>query len=385
METTLKQCVGIDISKSSFTVCVCRKMLTGEIQMSQVEEFENNKNGFNRLVKWSRKITIKEAGVLFLMEATGIYYEGLAYHLHKLKLPVSVILPNKVKHYAKSLNIKTKTDIVDARVIAHMGAERQHPLWEPPATIFKQLRDLTRLYNDLKQERTVYLNRLESENASAVKMTFVINSNRTILEELEKQIGRCEKEIEKVLYAEDWLAEKINKLITIKGVGLITLAIIIAETQGFALIKSRKQLASYAGYDIVYRDSGTSIKGKTHISKKGNSRIRASLYFPALVAARYNPDLKEDYLRINIEKPSKMVGATALQRKLLLLIYTLWKKNETFIEEKNRTSGDQEIKLLLRHRDEVPKKAGNPKELPAQDELPYDLSTEVLLRQLQSS
>jgi hypothetical protein len=80
-----------------------------------------------------------------------------------------------------------------------------------------------------------------------------------------------------------------------------------------------------------------------------------------------------------------MVGATALQRKILLLIYTLWKNNETFIEEKNRTSGNQEIKLLLRHRDEVPKKTGNPKELPAQDELPYNLSTEVLLRRLQSS
>jgi transposase len=305
--------------------------------------------------------------------------------LHKLNLPVSVILPNKVKHYAKSLNIKTKTDIVDARVIAHMGAERQLPLWQPPAIIFKQLRDLTRLYSDLKQERTVYLNRLDSENASAVKMTFVINSNSSILKELEKQIDKCEKEIEKILFSEDWLAEKVKKLMTIKGVGLITLAITIAETQGFDLIKSRRQLASYAGYDIVQRESGTSVKGKTRISKKGNSRIRASLYFPALVAARHNPDLKEDYLRINVGKASKMVGATALQRKILLLIYTLWKNNETFIEDKNRTSGNQEIKLLLRHRDEVPKKTGNPKELPAQDELPYNLSTEVLLRRLQSS
>lgn len=385
MERTLKQCVGIDISKSSFTACVCRKLITGEVQMSQVEEFENNKNGFNRLIKWSRKITINTAEVLFLMEATGIYYEGIAYHLHKLNLPISVILPNKVKHYAKSLNIKTKTDIVDARVIAHMGAERQLPLWQPPAIIFKQLRDLTRLYTDLKQERTVYLNRLESENASAIKMTFVINSNRSILKELEKQIGKCEKEIEKKLFSEDWLAEKVKKLMTIKGVGLITLAITIAETQGFALIKSRKQLASYAGYDIVQRESGTSVKGKTRISKKGNSRIRASMYFPALVAARHNPDLKEDYRRINVGKASKMVGVTALQRKILLLIYTLWKNNETFIEDKNRTSGNQEIKILLRHRDEVPKKVGNPKELPTQDELPYNLSTEVLLRQLQSS
>ena len=379
MQTTIKQCVGIDISKGSFTACVCRKLLSGEALLSSVENFENNKTGYNQFVKWSRKITDPSVEVLFLMEATGIYYEGIAYHLYKLKQSVCVILSNKVKHYAKSLNVKTKTDIVDARIIAQMGAERNLPLWQPPLPVLKQLRDLTRLYTDLKNERTVYLNRLDSENASAVTLPFVIKSNLLILKELEKQIKQCEKEIEKTIISEEWLAEKVNKLITINGVGLITLAIVIAETQGFALVSSRKQLASYAGYDVVQVESGTSVKGKTHISKKGNSRIRAALHFPALAASRYNQELKEDYQRINIAKASKMVGATALQRKLLLLIYTLWKNNDVF-----RTSGDQETKLLLR-RDEVPKKVGNPKELPTQDKLPYDHSTEVLLRQLQRS
>jgi len=379
MQTIIKQCVGIDISKGSFTACVCRKLLSGEALLSSVESFENNKTGYNQFVKWSRKITIPSVEVLYLMEATGIYYEGLAYHLHKLKQSVCVILPNKVKHYAKSLNVKTKTDIVDARVIAQMGAERNLPLWQPPLPVLKQLRDLTRLYTDLKNERTVYLNRLDSEQASVVALPFVIKSNQLILNELEKQIKQCEKEIEKTIMSEEWLAEKVNKLITINGVGLITLAIVIGETQGFAMVSSRKQLASYAGYDVVQIESGTSVKGKTHISKKGNSRIRAALHFPALTASRYNQELKEDYQRINITKTSKMIGATALQRKLLLLIYTLWKNNDAF-----RTSGDHETKLLLR-RDEVPKKVGNPKELPTQDELPYDLSTEILLSQVQRS
>ena len=379
MQTIIKQCVGIDISKGSFTACVCRKLLSGEAWLSSVESFENNKTGYNQLVKWSRKITSPSLEVMFLMEATGIYYEGIAYHLHKLRQSVCVILPNKVKHYAKSLNVKTKTDIVDARIIAQMGAERDLPHWQPPSAILKQLRDLTRLYTDLKNERTVYLNRLDSEKASAMTLPFVIKSNLLILKELEKQIKQCEKEIEKTIISEEWLAEKVNKIVTINGVGLITLAIVIAETQGFALVNSRKQLASYAGYDVVQVESGTSVKGKTHISKKGNSRIRAALHFPALTASRYNQELKEDYQRINIAKPSKMVGATALQRKLLLLIYTLWKNNDVF-----RTSGDQETKLLLR-RDEVPKKVGNPKELPTQDELPYDLSTEILLSQVQRS
>jgi len=109
------------------------------------------------------------------------------------------------------------------------------------------------------------------------------------------------------------------------------------------------------------------------------------LYFPALVASRHNKELKDDYQRINVGKASKMIGATALQRKILLLIYTLWKNNEIFDEKKERTSGNQEIKSLLRQRDIVSKKVGNSEELPTQDELPYNLSTEVLLRQLQSS
>src|SRR5512133_3067585 len=385
MQKTIKQCVGIDIAKASFTACVCKRMLSGEIQTSYVESFDNGKHGFNQFIKWHRKITEPSVETLFLMEATGIYYESIAYFLHRLALPVSVLLPNKAKHYAKSLNVKTKTDIVDARIIARLGAERELSTWQPPAPILKQLRDLTRLYADLKQERTVYLNRLESGNASEETLRFVINTNRTILKKLEEQIKQCEIEIEKLLFAEEWLSSKLVKLMTIKGVGLITLAIIIAETQGFALVNSRKQLASYAGYDIVQRESGTSVKGKTRISKKGNSRIRAALYFPSMVASRHNPDLKDDYQRINLGKSSKMIGITALQRKILLLIYTLWKNDEVYRQPENQSSGNRKTKILLRQRKNIKKKVGNSVELPTQDELPYNLSTEVLLRQRQSS
>jgi transposase len=380
MQKIIRQCVGIDISKASFTACICRKLLSGEILLSSVESFENNKKGFNQFVRWSRKITDPAVSNLFLMEATGIYYESIAYHLNKLKLPVSVILPNKVKHFAKSLNIKTKTDIVDSRIIAQMGAERELPLWEPPLTILKQLRDLTRLYMYLKCQRTEFLNRLESDFAAETTLAFVIKADQEILKKLEGQINKCEKEIQKLLFSEEWLAKKVCYLQSIKGIGLTTISIVIAETQGFALVKSRKQLASYAGYDIIQRESGSSIKGKTRISKKGNGRIRAALHFPALVASRYNEELRIDYLRINAGKSSKMIGATALQRKLLLLMYTLWKNNETY-NGKKKTSVNQETKSLLRQRDEVPKKVGNPNELPTQDELPINLSTEVLLRQ----
>jgi transposase len=384
MTQLVKQSFGIDISKLDFTVCLSKRSLEGSLTFSEVEVFPNNKKGFNQFLKWSRKVGESNIDTLFVMEATGVYYESLAYHLHKLNRQVCVVLPNKVKHYAKSLNIKTKTDSVDAKIIARLGVERSLPLWVPPLPIFRELRELTRLYTDLKKERTVFLNRQECINSKESASPFIIKVNKQIISSLEKQIAKCEDEIKATIASESWLAQKVAKLETIKGVGLITIAIIIAETQGFVLITNRKQLASYAGYDIVQRESGTSVKGKTRISKKGNSRIRAALHFPALVASRHNDELKEDFVRIIQNKPSKMVGITALQRKILLLIYALWKKDEEYRQDKVVTSGNHETESLLRL-DEVQKNIGNPYGLPTQDKLPSKQSTEVLLHQLQNN
>ncbi len=383
MQTVIvRQCIGIDISKATFTACFCRSYSNGKVEVSDVLKFDNCKTGFNQLLKWARKNKGIIHQTVFVMEATGIYYEPLAYHLANLRLQVSVVLPNKVKHYGHSLNIKSKTDIIDARIIAQMGAERSLELWQPPSPVLKRLRDLTRLYTDLKAQRTVFENRLQAIEAGSEPLAFIIQSTQSVIKKLNTEIQKCEAQIGTLIKSEKWLSEKMNKILTIKGVGLITAAIVVAETQGFRLINNVKQLASYAGYDVVERESGTSIKGRTKISKKGNSRIRAAMHFPALVASRYNEDLKNAYQRINQSRPSKMVGATALQRKLLILIYTLW-KNDTVYEQrtKQKTSGDQETKPLLRLNDEVVvKTAGRPKSLPAQDELPSNLSTEALLR-----
>jgi len=347
MQTIIRQCIGIDIAKLSFTACICRSYRDNKIELSEVLKFENSKHGFNQLLKWVRKQVRPEPQVCFVMEATGIYYEPLAYHLSKLHQPVSVVLPNKVKHYAKSLNIKSKTDVIDAGVIARLGAERLLPLWEPPAAIFKNLRDLTRLYMDLKVQRTMFINRLKSMQSGNDPLAFIVESTQSIIEKLDEEIEKCSVQIQGLIKSEKWLADKVEKIQTIKGVGFITIAIILAETQGFKLISNSKQLASYAGYDVIEKESGISIKGKTRISKKGNSRIRAALHFPALVASRFNEPLKTVYTRINEKSASKMVGATALQRKILILIYSLW-KNDTVYQEKI-TSGYQETKPLLRH------------------------------------
>ena len=109
-----KQGVGIDISKSTFTACLCKRFNDDTLRYSDVWNFSNDTKGFNQLLRWVRKLSDNTNPIYFLMEATGVYYEKLAYHLDTLKQRVNVVLPNTSKHYFSSLNIKTKTAAVDA-------------------------------------------------------------------------------------------------------------------------------------------------------------------------------------------------------------------------------------------------------------------------------
>lgn len=327
---SLKRSVGIDISNKTFTACVCTQGADRDLHFSSVGKFNNDKTGFNQFIKWVRKTGRSLVEVNFLMEATGVYYESLACHLDKLKLIVNVVLPNTSKHYFSSLNIKTKTDKLDAKVLSQFAIERKHRAWHKPKAIYLELRSLTRYYVQLQENKTSLNNQKHSKESSAYTQTFILKLNKKLVDQIDAQIKKVKKEIESLCKKDKMLWTKISKLMSIKGLGLMSVVTVVAETFGFEQVKNAKQLASYAGYDVVQRESGTSIKGKTRISKKGNRYIRNILFFPAMVACRYNPNLKKCYLRIIKSKESKMVGQVAIQRKLLLLMYTLWKKDECF-------------------------------------------------------
>lgn len=326
-----KQCVGIDIAKSSFTACICFSREDGSLGYSEPRTFKNQKTGFNQLVRWVRKKCTKDSELVFLMEATGVYYESIAYHLYALKQKVHVVLPNTSKHYFSSLNIKTKTDKVDAKVLSRFGVERNHKLWQAPNPKLQELRNFTRYYVQLQEQKTELNNiKLSKQDAHQVEK-FILQSNQKLITLIDKQIALCKSKVKDLVNSDEQLKNKTEKVMTIKGVGLMTVATVVAETLGFEQVKNVKQLVSYAGYDVVQRESGSSIKGKTRISKKGNRYIRNTLYFPAMVACRFNPELKQTYERIIQKKPSKMIGQVAIQRKLLILIYTLWKNNTEFV------------------------------------------------------
>jgi len=324
-----KVSVGIDISKDTFMACLCFRS-NEEYEYSNSRKFKNEKAGYNQLTKWVSKFS-KAGESVFLMEATGVYHEDLANHLFKIKKNVHVVLPNTSKHFFKSLNIKTKTDSIDARVLSQFGAERKHQLWTPPEPIFKQLRELTRFNLQLKEQRTALKNIKHSKESAHEVDKYILKSNTQIITHLDNQITKCQSKIEELISSDEGLKEKINKVCTIPGVQLITASIIVAETNGFELFNNAKQLASFAGYDVVHNESGSSVHGKTRISKKGNRYIRQAMYMPAMSSSIHNPDHKKTYIRIIKKKSSKMIGQVAIQRKLLLLIYSLWKTDNVFI------------------------------------------------------
>ncbi len=342
-----KQSVGIDISKDTFTACGCSHQSDGKLIFSEVKNFKNESTGFNELLRWVKGFASAGTEVVFLMEATGVYYESLAHHLFKIKKKVVVVLPNTSKHYFASLNVKSKTDEIDARVLGRFGVERIHRYWIAPSPVMLQLRNLTRYYLQLQEQKTALGNIKHSKESAHEVQKFIMQSNKKLIKQLDVQLVNCKAEIERLIKSDTELYQRVEKLMTIKGVGLMTVATIVAETLGFEHFKSAKQVVSYAGYDVVQRESGTSIKGKTRISKKGNKYIRNALFFPAMVATRFNPDLKATYMRISSTKTSKMIGQVAIQRKLLVLIYTLWKTDSIYIIGYNEVAPTKKTEATL--------------------------------------
>ena len=158
-----------------------------------------------------------------------------------------------------------------------------------------------------------------------------------------KQVAETEAEINQQIEKESWLKEKIKKVCTIKGVGFITAVTVIVETNGFHLIRNKKQLVSYAGLDVITKDSGTSVRSKPRISHRGNKYLRKCLHFPALSAIRSSDQMKNLFVRLVGKHGIKMKAAVAVQRKLLILIYTLWKKDEVFNKDYNKMKKPQQV------------------------------------------
>lgn len=330
MHNCIQQNIGIDVSKDSLAVCFSEKLSDQRIRIKGTRKFKNTVLGFKELISWVEKRRIEDVLFTFTLEATGVYYEELAYFLYNKDYELSVLLPNKSKAYFKSLNIKTKTDKTDSKVLARMGLERKLKRWEPLSDQMRTLKLLTRERVTIQVEKTAVLNRLHALKHSYQVHRKVLTRLQQRLRLIQKQLDQVDKDIEQVVETDQQLAQRIRNVCQLKGLGVITVATIVAELNGFTLFTNRAQLTSYAGYDVIENQSGSSIRGKTRISKKGNRFIRRALFFPAIVAIKHEEEFRNLYDRVYERTRIKMKAYVAVQRKLLLLIYTLFKNNTAY-------------------------------------------------------
>jgi transposase len=330
METPIKQTAGIDCGIQELVVSFGLLMINGNFTCKLTKVFTNTTKGFKELLQWIDEVSSKQTKVLYVMEATGVYHEKLAYYLIANECRVSIVLPNKVNAFAKTCTSKKQDDQQASKVLAEFGCVKQLDEWQPPHPLFASLKQLTREKYQLQQELTLIKNQLHAEQTKAITASASIKRMKARCRLMEKQIAEVEKEITELANQDRTIKEKIDKVCTIPGVGLQTAVTVIAETNGFNLIRNSRQLVSYAGLDVIQKKSGTSVRGRMHISKSGNPHLRHCLYFPSFSAVRHNKPMRNLYNRIFEKQAIKMKGYVAVQRKILMLIYTLWKKNETY-------------------------------------------------------
>jgi transposase len=345
----LKYSVGLDISAKTIHACISVIDAAQKVTVKSSCKIDNTVSGFKQLDQWIGKhYKHKELPLIAVMEATGVYYENCALYLFKEGYSVSVMLPNKAKKWLQSEGLKSKNDKIDAQGLSKMGAEKALELWQPAAEYYYQLRTLTRQHQSLQEHKTAVNNQLHAEEHGMYQNKKVIKQLKQLIALLDKQLAESETSIEQYVASDKVVAKKVEGICKIKGLGTLTVAVILAETNGFTLFKNAPQLVSYAGYDVVENQSGNH-KGKTKISKKGNSRIRRSLHMPAFNMIRYKQKPFIDLFERTFEKHGlKMKSYVAVQKKLLVLIYALWKNNEAYdINYKNQHTKEQEQELSL--------------------------------------
>jgi transposase len=327
----LKYCVGIDVSKTELQCCISVIDQLQKVTVKASAKFTNTKTGFTRLHQWiSTRHKNKEVPLVVVMEATGIYYEQIAMYLSDQHYALSVVLPNKAKKYLQSTGLKSKNDKIDAQGLSRMGAEQCLALWQPMDSYFYQLRELTRQHQSLQEMKTSVNNQLHASELGMYQNNLVINQLEALLITFDEQLHALAAAIDQHIADKEEVKHRVDNICKIKGVGTLTVAVLLAETNGFLLFENSRQLVSYAGYDVVENQSGNH-RGKTKISKKGNSHIRRAMHMPAFcVVSCEQPPFVGLFNRTLQRHGQKMKSYVAVQKKLLVIIYALWKTNSAY-------------------------------------------------------
>ena len=310
--------LGIDVGKRKLAAAVLFN------DKFRTKTIANDPEGFKTLWHWLERFESFPSYVC--LEATGSYGEGIATFLHDKGLIVSIVNPARIKGFAQSEGLRTKTDKVDARLIANFCQSKREklPVWQPDPVECRELRDMTRRLEALKNMRVQEQNRLDG------KLSKVVAANlKDHIQYLDKQIAQLETQIKDHIDRHPGLRQQADLLQTIPGIAETTSAHLLAELD-FKQFATARQVAAYAGLTPSERESGTSVKGRPRLSKIGSSRLRKLLYMPAMVAIRYNPILSEFANRLKRKGKTGKVIISAVMRKMIHIAYGVIKSGQPF-------------------------------------------------------
>lgn len=332
--------LGIDISKADFHVALLPADGTSTAPVLDTATFQNSSKGFKQLSAWLKSRTkgqlkgVKREPVRIqlhaCMEASGRYGERLAFYLHHIfeqsEHRVSVVNPLLPKAFMQSSGQRNKTDKQDAIGIARYCASQDPPPWQPPSPDQQELKALTRYVEELKSTREQERNRL----SGGVTSRAVGRQIKEHIDFINKQLKELEAEIETLLKKSQEFSDALTLLLSIPAIGMTTAAHFLAEVPNIHNFDHAAQLVAFAGLNPSQHQSGSSVKKKGRLSKRGNRHLRTAFYMPTLAAMRYNPVIKTFTDRLKANGKPNMVAVGAGMRKLLQLVFGVLKSGKPF-------------------------------------------------------
>lgn len=328
--------VGIDIAATTFVSTWAEADRTP----TRPATFDQTDAGFTAF-QAQLPVHVVPTEVLIAMEATSSYWIRLATTLHQAGYAVAVLNPKYVKKFAESLPRRSKTDALDANVLLRFAAERQPSRWTPPPAAYHELRQRLMARDALLAMRQQARNQQHALSQWPVVVAAVTDRFDAVVAALDTQLTTLDQEITAALKSGAWAASA-TLLLSIPGIGTQAAAWLLVTTFNFTLCDTPEAVVAYAGLNPLERESGTSVRGRPHVGRGGNARLRTVLYMAALSASRYNPSLHAFYTRLRERGKAGKVARCAVARKLIHLAWAVVKHGHQF-DPQYRPTGQGEV------------------------------------------
>lgn len=313
--------IGIDVSASSVDVVSC---VQG--RYSKARQFKQSPEGHKALIADLKALKPE----CIVLEATGVYYFDLAVALSDSGLPVAVINPKSAKHFAQVKLQNSKTDRLDAALLAEFARRMEPRLWTPPDQHRQALRSLGRQINRLIGSRTQAKNRLHAMKATRSTPPLVIEDEQEAIDRLDLRVERLRKAAMQYLDQAPDLKRLYGHFCAAKGIGEASAMALLAELAVLPDHLKSGQVSRHAGLDVRLHQSGSSVQQAARISKAGNAYIRSALYMPALSAVQHDPKAKAFYTALVARGKTKKQALVAVMRKYLTGLWACLKTDTAF-------------------------------------------------------